>query len=48
LWAQNNSLTPQMHAPSKEENLAPATRKKTPKKTKEEEFLYEVLEEDAT
>jgi hypothetical protein len=37
-----------MHAPSNEENPAPAPRKKTPKKTKEEEYLCEVLEEDAT
>jgi hypothetical protein len=37
-----------MHAQSNEENPAPAPRKKTPKKTQEEEYLDEVLEEDAT
>jgi hypothetical protein len=46
--AQKNPPTPRMHAPSNEENPAPAPRKKTPKKTQEEEFLDEVLEEDAT
>jgi hypothetical protein len=37
-----------MHAPSNEEDPAPSPRKKTPKNTQEEEFLDEVLEEDAT